>query len=1015
MSKNIINEDIFITKEDLRDYIHDIHNFIRNNGAGYGQTGVRIFSVFYGLKLIKPFLKTSNLTPNQEKYLDWDELVKKSKGSEEIIEYIDKKVLEELFELKNNEKDKNRDLGHFLFYQIPRDLKDNVWKELIKRIEKIPVGYQKDRKVNLSGKVWEYFVGRDAQSIEELGAYFTDRHITDFIFNELLKIQLKKDKSIPTIIDPFGGSGGFTLGAANYLRNNYNDIDWKTNVNNIYHFDMEEAVVNMSGLEMCAITGFFPKKTNNYIRGNSFKSEFNNLKCDYVISNAPYGGDKITKTAEQLKRDKIIDYIKKIEEDERSEELKAQLKELTKQTNDFKKKSETQTVNLSNCSVRIQKIAKKYGIDTAKDKESCSLLLFMDLLNENGTCIAVMKEGVFFDGKYSTLRGVLIDNYNITDVVSVPQNAFENTSTKTSIIKFTAGSKTKKIKFSELVVEVEEEDVFEIKEDEKVHLTKNKGEIKNVKQKDLCYATYKQICEPTIVKDKKGKEKERYDYSLNYKNYKDNVVYCPERYELKKLGDICDILPTTKHKTEEGLEEGKYRFYNSSQNIKLYTNVYEIDKLSLIIGNGGNANIHIDTYFTASKHVSVLQTNKTYNKDHLNYIYYYLLNNMNVFADISNGSTMGWLNKDSINKIQIPIPKDINTLKKELTNLQKLHQQISSNTELIPQKEKDICDLIKRLTDEGKEGVDYESKKLGDVCEINSGKAVSKENRIGKKYKYITANGYDGYMDTYLFENVNVIIAQDGSIGSTYIYKEKIYPSNHVWVLKSLKISNEYIYYYMKYIFDYELISHGSILKKINKEKLSGSNIKILKPHILTKYKLQQLFDEVDTLKDSLEEDKKTYQQKLNELFKDFKEEEDDNTEDNISKSSESTTSTSKSVKTYKINSIKCIKEDNDYYDYSTNKKGKLIATTNEEGEVELVDEEEEKEEKEEYEYITIGKKNYILIDTNVYTITNDEPDELYGKYADGKFSKFNNDKIIVKGRKQKEKTDEELEAELDL
>jgi len=260
MSKNIINEDIFITKEDLRDYIHDIHNFIRNNGAGYGQTGVRIFSVFYGLKLIKPFLKTSNLTPNQEKYLDWDELVKKSKGSEEIIEYIDKKVLEELFELKNNEKDKNRDLGHFLFYQIPRDLKDNVWKELIKRIEKIPVGYQKDRKVNLSGKVWEYFVGRDAQSIEELGAYFTDRHITDFIFNELLKIQLKKDKSIPTIIDPFGGSGGFTLGAANYLRNNYNDIDWKTNVNNIYHFDMEEAVVNMSGWKCVPLLDFFQKK-----------------------------------------------------------------------------------------------------------------------------------------------------------------------------------------------------------------------------------------------------------------------------------------------------------------------------------------------------------------------------------------------------------------------------------------------------------------------------------------------------------------------------------------------------------------------------------------------------------------------------------------------------------------------------------------------------------------------------------------------------------------------------------
>lgn len=53
----IIKEDEFITRYDLRDYIHSIHNFIRNNGAGYGQTGVKIFSVFYGLKLIQPYLE----------------------------------------------------------------------------------------------------------------------------------------------------------------------------------------------------------------------------------------------------------------------------------------------------------------------------------------------------------------------------------------------------------------------------------------------------------------------------------------------------------------------------------------------------------------------------------------------------------------------------------------------------------------------------------------------------------------------------------------------------------------------------------------------------------------------------------------------------------------------------------------------------------------------------------------------------------------------------------------------
>ena len=86
----------------------------------------------------------------------------------EIIEYIDKEVLEVLWKLKDVEKN---ELGYFIFHQIPRDLKDDVWKKLILKIDKIPVGYNtKDGAVNLSGKVWEYFVGRDKTAISELGA-----------------------------------------------------------------------------------------------------------------------------------------------------------------------------------------------------------------------------------------------------------------------------------------------------------------------------------------------------------------------------------------------------------------------------------------------------------------------------------------------------------------------------------------------------------------------------------------------------------------------------------------------------------------------------------------------------------------------------------------------------------------------------------------------------------------------------------------------------------------------------
>lgn len=47
---------VITTREQLKDHIHSIHNYIRNNGAGYGLEAMKIFNVFYGLKLIDPII-----------------------------------------------------------------------------------------------------------------------------------------------------------------------------------------------------------------------------------------------------------------------------------------------------------------------------------------------------------------------------------------------------------------------------------------------------------------------------------------------------------------------------------------------------------------------------------------------------------------------------------------------------------------------------------------------------------------------------------------------------------------------------------------------------------------------------------------------------------------------------------------------------------------------------------------------------------------------------------------------
>ena len=894
-------EDEFINRDDLRDYIHNIHNMLRNKGAGYGQNGLKIFSVFYGLKLIQSQLNSLGLTEEQQKILDFNELVRRAKLKDEIIEYIDTKVLSVLWDLRSKENKENKttyNLGHFLFYQIPKDLEDGVWKNLILKINRVPVGYKGVNKVNLSGKVWEYFVGRDSSAISELGAYFSDRHIVLFCLNKV-KPTVDENGMVRHVVDMFGGSGGFTLGFASYMRDNYPDIKWKNNVNNIFHFDMEQSVVNMTGLEMFAITGYFPSRENNYTRGNSFVAEFagsNNMlmKWFYIFTNPPYGGDKTNKSAEQIKRDKLITFIKNIEKI--PEKLNEQLKQLMKESNDYKKLQEKQQVNLDSCSKRINNFASTNGITTANDKESCSLILLMDCLAEGGTCCGILKEGVFFDGKYSPIRKVLIENFNVTNVISVPQNAFENTSTKTSIIIFHNTGKTKKVVFSELVVELEEQDVIEIGSDGMVHMIKNKDEIKEVVEKEICTATYEMISKPTIImsKGKKAETKERFDYSLNYKDYKDFKVVCPDGYELKKLGDICEIIDGFAFKSSDFVEKGipliqisniNNYMIDYSDNYKKVKkdpkyNKYLVNKNDIVIGMTGNIQEKIaicnsieEKYL--NQRVCALRNFKNDNLRNYVYVYWNKMNIGSYFQETSNGSLQKNLSKNDLQNLQIPVPKDLTKLKKPLESLEKLHQSITEATEVIPQKEKAMCDLIKKLTDEGTKDVDYETFKLGDVCEVKAGPYLKSYNN--GEYPIYGGGNSSGTIDRYTHEN-DWIIHKDGISKKIISFvRGKFFINHHGWSITTKNnISKTYIGYYIKNLTQDILDKLTfSVQKGLNQETFYSLQINILKPAVIKKHKLQELFDEVDKMKETLETNKKEYNEQIDKLFdtKDVEEE----------------------------------------------------------------------------------------------------------------------------------------------
>ena len=518
-------------KEALKDKIHEIHNYLRNNGAGYGMNALKVFNILYGLKKIEEngLLDKVNLKKPDCEFSYLLKMANENKD-EQLAELIFGNVLQSICD---------SELKELLFYEIPQNIKGSVFVYLLKEINKI-TQIEKSCNVLLSGKIYEYFIGRDESAISELGAYFTDRHIVDYILKKL-DPSTNEDGAIETMIDMFGGSGGFTTGYINYLNEKYPQlINWTTEINKISHFDMNEDVIKSAGLEFFCLTGVLPNM-NNLKYKNSFTDEFNGVKYKYPLTNPPYGGDKISKSEAQSKREKVKEYIKNelltmTDEGIRIKRQK-QLKSLEAQEKQEKKESDKTKVSVAMCSGRIQKFAKDNGLK-GNDKESCSLMLLMDILEVGGTAIGVLKEGVFFNKTYKDLRKCLVENFNVREVISVPSDQFENTSTKTSIVIFdNTADKTSEVKFSDLVVERYTEDKFAEVFGE-IIIVESKDDIFGVNDTLISQASRDEIVGNAIC-------------SLNGKDYNKKEIVVGEGYELVRLGDITEInmgsTPSTKN------------------------------------------------------------------------------------------------------------------------------------------------------------------------------------------------------------------------------------------------------------------------------------------------------------------------------------------------------------------------------------------------------------------------------------------------------------------------------------
>jgi len=700
--------------------------------------------------------------------------------------------------------------------------------------------------VLLSGKIYEYFIGRDRTAISELGAYFTDRHIVDYILNKV-NPSITADGTIPTMVDMFGGSGGFTTGYINFLKEKYpRTIDWSTQLSKVHHYDMNEDVIKSAALEFFCLTGVLPDMSSMCYK-NSFVDEFSNRKFKLVLTNPPYGGDKASKTDSQLKQDKVKEYIKQTLPTITDETIVAtrqkQIREIEQQEKLQKAAANKAKVTIGSCSARIQRFAHLQEL-TGNDKESCSLMLMMDIIDAGGTAVGVLKEGVFFDKKYKDLRKCLVENFNVREVISVPQDQFENTSTKTSILIFdnTVEKTTSEVIFRNLIVEKYADDTFGFDSNNRVVLVENRGDIRGLVDEVVSVASREEILSNSGC-------------SLNAKDYLKKPVSANNgNFDLVQFDSICEILPKSDRPASFGVSEGRFNFYRSSDIIQK-CDVADFNEECLIIGSGGTANIALDCNFSCSSHCFVVKT------VHTKYLFFLFQGNMKLLSDGFTGSTIKNLSKTYLSSLQIHIPKSPAKMQEWIAHISEPLDEKKAKQNRIDQLETLVKTKIRDVTN-------FDEVELETLCEyIKTGKSATPDNLEGTLYPYYGSSSIIGYTDHYLFDGDHILTARKGATGNGFLVSGKIYPSDTTFVIKNNnKISIQLLFYLIQIVST--LIrnsSNGSIVQGISKTALSKIKLKVPRDkHFLEE--LEKTFQEITTLKSDVVKANQLYQQRLDEL-----------------------------------------------------------------------------------------------------------------------------------------------------
>jgi len=636
-----VTEEVKYTREELIKIFEWADNLLRKEGLQKGIERFTAFSNFLFIKIVSEIeddREKRGVKRLLKKSLCWESF-ENIEDEETLLNYINNTVLRDGLAKEYNHSDD-------IFQEKLKIRSPKTVKEIVNKLSKLKLI---NTESEIKGDAFEYFI-KSIASRNDLGEYFTPRHIVK------LMVYLVNPKFGSKIFDPFCGTGGFLIEAFGHIRKGIDERDENlmATLKNYTLFGVELTETYKIAKMNMIITG---DGHNNIIQDDTAKNTF----------------------------------WEKFAEDEQDKEKIKKIENLKKTGFDY---------IISNIPYNQKTDYGNLYPVPSNNGDSIFIQNILNALAKNGKVAVIVPEGLIFRKLYERTRQWILENTNLTAVISLPCGVFlPYANVKTAIFVFDGKTRTKKVWFYRL-----NNDGFELNTNRRP-----------AKENDI----------PDLMNKWADKPEFENSFWVDFDDIKSNIYSLNiddyiKRQKVKSEYHLVEVASVCKEIKSGGTPpRNKVEYFRNGNNLwvtigdmkqKYITNTKEKITNEAI----ENSNVKklpkgtvLISIFATLGEVAILQKEATTNqaisglvvdnaKIDNEYLYYVLKNKKEYIKSLGRGIAQKNINQSILKKIKIPLPS-LTKQKSIVARLQKEDSEIESLKQRIAKMELGKREFLDRI------------------------------------------------------------------------------------------------------------------------------------------------------------------------------------------------------------------------------------------------------------------------------------------------------------------------------